>query len=105
MSKEITMILNVEMTHVHKLTDAELTEVLNETGGYEGWKKYITGKIQNYLMDDFALDLDDAKIKNVQLHEREVPDAEGTDRAKIVNDLFDEDGGEIAPKEESHENH
>lgn len=68
MSKEITYIQTVELTHVAHLSDAEWESL----GDIETQKKLIEKNMRAYLLADEGLELDDAHVVTNKIFVRDV---------------------------------
>jgi hypothetical protein len=70
--KEYTFIVDTQLTHIDKCSDARAAEIAEQIGGVSAWKKYLAKRIRTVLMEDPHLDVDDVQVKSVQIFERDV---------------------------------
>ena len=70
--KEYTFIVDAQLTHIDKCSDARAAEITENFGSLSAWKNYIAKRIQTVLLDDPHLDVDDVQVKSVQIFERDV---------------------------------
>lgn len=70
--KEYTFIVDAQLTHIDKCSDARAAEITENVGSLSGWKDYVAKRIRAVLMEDPHLDVDDVQVKSVQIFERDV---------------------------------
>ena len=71
MSKEITYIQTVELTHIAHLSDEEWEKL----GDVEHQKELIQKNMRAYLLADEGLELDDANVLSNKIFVRDVEDS------------------------------